>query len=476
MRCNNTIRYSVGSVLVLGMAIVSQAHATNGMNLEGWGPVSKAMGGVGSAIENGTAAVMNNPATLGLMDDGSHRVDLAVGFLGPDVSVDIPGLTAQSDGNAYWMPALGYAQRNGQFTYGVGLFSQGGMGTDYKADSFLAAGSGEEVRSELSVGRLILPLAFQVNDKFTIGGTLDGVWGGMDLKMAMSGAQFGDFVADLGGTQTYGTASGTMVDGLVGMINAGVVTNVNWTRFDFSNSSSFSGKARGYGVGGKLGFTYQLTPQFRLGASYHTKVKLSDMKADGTTVSMSIDADLGAGPSTYEVPVQGEIRVKDFAWPAAINLGLAYQATDKLLLAADLKQYQWSDVMGSFNMSFHADASQSNPVAAGFAGATMDTTLYQDWDDQTVIALGAAYRASDQLTLRAGYNHANNPVPDFYVNPLFPAIVKSAVTAGMGYQFNDRHSVDFAISFVPEETVTSSTGLEISHSQTNFQIMYSNQF
>ena len=44
------------------------AHATNGMNMEGYGPIAAAMGGASMAYDNGTAAMMNNPATIGLMD------------------------------------------------------------------------------------------------------------------------------------------------------------------------------------------------------------------------------------------------------------------------------------------------------------------------------------------------------------------------------------------------------------------------
>ena len=49
------------------------AFATNGMFLEGMGPESTGMGGAAQAVDNGTAAMVNNPATLGLMASGSGR-------------------------------------------------------------------------------------------------------------------------------------------------------------------------------------------------------------------------------------------------------------------------------------------------------------------------------------------------------------------------------------------------------------------
>ena len=56
---------SVAALLVLAGA--TPAFATNGMNLEGYGSKSMAMGGAGMAYDTGNSAVMNNPATLGFM-------------------------------------------------------------------------------------------------------------------------------------------------------------------------------------------------------------------------------------------------------------------------------------------------------------------------------------------------------------------------------------------------------------------------
>src|SRR5512140_232960 len=134
------------SMLVAGMAAAPLAHATNGMNLEGYGPVAAAMGGASMAYDNGTAAVMNNPATLGLMKEGG-RFDAALGMLAPSVNSRVPGASVDSSATAFYMPAVGYARKSGQWTYGAGVFSQGGMGTEYAANSFMAAGSGDKVRS-----------------------------------------------------------------------------------------------------------------------------------------------------------------------------------------------------------------------------------------------------------------------------------------------------------------------------------------
>ncbi|MEY4448447.1 MAG: hypothetical protein RLZZ433_1462, partial [Pseudomonadota bacterium] len=154
----------------------SSAWATNGMILEGYGPIALAMGGAATAIENGSAAMMNNPATLQMGADGT-RLDLAVGVLGPKVSTNVPSFpTAHSSGTSYVMPAFGWIRKAGDLTYGVGMFGQGGMGTEYAANTALAMGSGSDVRSELSVGRVLFPVAMKINDKLNVGATLDFAW------------------------------------------------------------------------------------------------------------------------------------------------------------------------------------------------------------------------------------------------------------------------------------------------------------
>ena len=91
--------------------LAGSAYATNGMNLEGYGPIAAGMGGASMAYDNGNAAVMNNPATLGLMGQGD-RLHVAVGFLGPDVSVSMGGgPVAESGGDADVMPAIGWTKR-----------------------------------------------------------------------------------------------------------------------------------------------------------------------------------------------------------------------------------------------------------------------------------------------------------------------------------------------------------------------------
>ena len=471
---NSKYIYTLATSLACMMP--AAVHATNGMNMEGFGPISTSMGGASMAYENGTAAMMNNPATLGLMEDGESSLNLAVGILAPDVQTDFGSMSVSSGGDQYIMPAVGWVKKAGQMAYGVGMFAQGGMGTEYAADTFMGAGTGQEARSEVGVGRLMAPFAYSVNSQLNIGGSIDYVWGGLDMMMPMAMGPFGTAgqpgtFSDFFGAQVLGeaTVSGTFPtsqvtpgtgSGLAG--NLGDAYNImgyDTVAINFSNSSDFTQETSGSGYGAKIGFTYAVNPQLTIGGTYHTKTSMDDWTGDASMVMYDTD---GPNPDN-EIP--GSITVKDFQWPATIGFGMAYTPDSNWLVVADIKVLKWSDVMKNFNLVFET------------GGETADITFYQDWEDQNVVSLGAAYKVDSDLTVRFGANLASNPVPDDFVHPLFPAIIENHYTAGLGYAISKTSNFDASMVYAPEVSqANSSTTMDISHSQLNWQLMYTKNF
>ena len=496
MRITRSVLYSFSLLLASQLMTVGPARATNGMNMEGYGPIALGLGGSAMAYDNGNAAVINNPATLGLNQD--TRLDLALGFLGPDVETRRNGQTWNSQAEAFYMPAFGWSRTQGRFTYGIASFAQGGMGTEFDAGpgaaataellnagitatgaaapsaATVAAVAGLQERTEIGVGRLMIPLAYAVGERLILGGTVDFVWATMDLQMVMSGKQMFDMIG-------AGQIGGDMVTALQGAMGAGQVQDLYYGYFDFSDDNDFSGKAGSSGFAAKIGLVYRAGEHLRIGAVYHGKVKLDEF--DGrANVNMAVSADtgfLGGGAlsgsyTDATFPLRGDISIRNFSWPAMLAAGIAWEPGERWLLVADLKHIDWSAAMKSFSMSFKADDSAAN---GAFAGLTMKATLPQDWDDQLVLTAGAAYRATDRFTLRAGFNLADNPVPDRTLLYLFPAIVENHYTAGLGITFNERQQLHLGLSYAPEVKATNpASGMESRHSQLNWQVMYSHFF
>jgi len=406
------------------------AHATNGMNLEGYGPIGLSMGGASMAYDSGLAAMMNNPATLALTTPGDQSA-LALHHLGPDVSVR--GV-AESGGDSYFMPALGWGRKDGALTWGIGMFAQGGMGTEYGTASPFSMGTGREVRSELGVGRLIFPLAYEVTPDLAVGASLDFVWAMLDVGMAASRDQV------LG-----------MTGGAVDIAGMGATT----AHIGYSDDNDFTGKAKGHGWAGKLGATYRVSPVLTLGAAYHSKTALSDLKTSANGAAMALfdgATELGVMP--------GRMTVIDFQWPETWAAGAAWQVNPKLMLAADVRRLNWADAMKSFRMSFSGT----------------QFTMPQEWRDQTVYALGAQYRVNDRLGVRVGVNYGKNPIPDTWLHPLFPATVERHYTAGFDYQVNDGGCIAVALSYAPEASDRTAQGMVVTHGQLSAMLGYNHRY
>ena len=77
----------------------------------------------------------------------------------------------------------------------------------------------------------------------------------------------------------------------------------------------------------------------------------------------------------------------------------------------------------------------------------MNATLFQKWENQTVVALGGAFEATERSPCGRGTTYGKNPVPDAYLNALFPAIVENHATFGAGYRITETVSGDFSLVY-----------------------------
>ena len=416
------------SMISMGVAAIlaSPAYATNGMSLEGYGAKSAAMGGTMMAYDIGNSGMMGNPATLGLRKQGNN-FGLGVTVLQPDVNASIPayGMSSDSEGTSYVMPSLSFIRKDGDFTYGVGVFAQGGMGTDYSGTSFLSGGTGLPQMSQVGFGRLMFPVAYQATKELSVAAQIDYIWASMDLQMLQMDPKG----------------------------NGGYVS--------VKDDSDFTGQMTGDGFAFKLGAVYQFNKEFSVGATYHSESNLDDLTGSGTITPFMGGMTPGAFPANYTVV--------DFQWPATWGVGMAWNVTPELLLAADIKQLMWSQTMADFTLTTDIP---------GMGAQTQ--SMPQNWDNQTVYSIGAQYKIDPAVALRIGYNYGKNPVPDNTLNPLFPAITESHFTFGAGWQIDKANSLAIAFTYAPEVTQTMTNPMappiEMSHSQTLWRLNYAYSF
>ncbi len=366
------------------------AWATNGMNMIGYGPRSAAMGGADVAVTSDSSAAAGNPAAMGISSPRSAAIGLSV--LAPHLSLSDSRNTTDGEDQFFPLPQMSYAQPfadGSPLILGFNLYAQGGMGVDFR-DVETFSGTSDSLSSQVSYVRFAGSCNYRVTDSLSVGLTAMLGYAEMDFSLFPN---------------TYSVGR----DGQAG-------TADDFAGVDASNLANL-------GVAGRVGVQYQLSPMVRLGMQYTSEATLDPKNGDLTL-------NFGAMRVDYDAEVEG------FTWPREVEAGIAVQASDKLLLAADIKWLNWSSAIDKVVVN------GTSPSEAGMPSSP-SLLFNMNWQDQWVVALGCEYLVSTAHTLRMGYNYGKNPVPDANLSPLFPATVEHHLTVGYSYVYNSYH-FDFA--------------------------------
>jgi long-chain fatty acid transport protein len=130
--------------------------ATNGYFATGYGTLSKGVAGAGVAIATDTLAPALNPATLVFVP---NQIDLGAGLFNPNRSYDVSGApsgfpgtfgmapgTVHSGSTLFAVPSFGASWKAGtKGAFGVALYGNGGMNTNYGAPTFGVAPAGVDL-------------------------------------------------------------------------------------------------------------------------------------------------------------------------------------------------------------------------------------------------------------------------------------------------------------------------------------------
>ena len=186
-----------------------------------------------------------------------------------------------------------------------------------------------------------------------------------------------------------------------------------------------NGYDKSTGVGLRLGYQGRLSDALTIGAAYAPKMKMGKFdKYKG----------LFAGDGGFDIP-------------SHYNIGVAFMPTPAWTLALDIGRINYGDVPSVSNPS----APQAPLGAANGPGF--------GWKDIDVVKLGVAWRMSDALTLRAGYNKGDNPITpaDVTFNILAPGVMKDHYTAGFTYALDKDSELSGMVMVAPRQNVAGSS-------------------
>lgn len=262
------------------------AHATNGYFSSGYGAKSQGIAGAGIALPQDALAAATNPAGTAAVGE---RTDLGLTWFAPSREASITGNGAGADatysGNAtkhFLIPDFGITRQiNPELFWGVAVYGNGGMNTDYSTNPYSRFGATGSAGVNLEQLFISPSVAYKLNDEHTVGAALNLAYQRFSAKGL---GLFSDF--------------------------SNAPTNVS----DLGTDSST-------GAGLRLGWTGKITPQLTLGATWASKISGKFDKYKG----------LFADGGGFDVPEN-------------YGLGLAIELSSKTTLAADVQHIRYSQV------------------------------------------------------------------------------------------------------------------------------------
>jgi long-chain fatty acid transport protein len=376
------------------------ALATNGYFPHGYGLKAKGMGGVSTALAQDSLGGATNPA--GMVWAGT-RIDLGVDIFMPKRDAErtgsgVPTLNGkvESGSTRFYVPEFGYNRMMGSdWSLGVSVYGNGGMNTDYPGGTFNCGGGAANMHcgvAKLGVDVSQLIVAPTVAYKLNAQHSVG-------LSLLLGYQQF----------KALGLHAFDNAPGFPPFTGApGSVTNNGY------DSST--------GLGLRLGYMGRLGDTLTVGASYAPKMKMGRFdKYKG----------LFAGGGDFDIP-------------SHYSVGIAFMPTPAVTVAVDLGRINYSDV-----------ASVSNPSSAQAPLGAANGPGF-GWRDVDVFKLGVAWRMSDTLTLRAGYNKGDNPITpaDVSFNVLAPGVMEDHYTAGFTWALDKSSEITASFMVAPRQTVT----------------------
>ncbi|MDQ0653987.1 outer membrane protein transport protein [Pseudomonas cedrina] len=410
--------------LLIALPVQAGGFSTPTYGAPGWG---RAFAG-GSLFRNDPSSAYNNPAAMAFVDRNiaQFTVDYArikikykgdaSDYAGNPISTTPLDGSGFPDGSATtvnsndggqggftaWLPTGFMVMPLGdRFAFGLSQVVPQGMRSTWDEDSKLR---GFAVDTKIETVGLTGSLSFKVNERFSIGGGMivqhskGFVSQNIDL---LSAAAVSD--SELGGIPFPSDVGGALMRVKVDNISAGWFTGVAWKPTD-KDTVGLNYHAR---IKNRMTGKYNIhADQF----SYNLMTQPSPFGGSGTLVGTAYPG-LELFPDGARASTRLDI-------PATAGLDWVHRFNDRLTLGASVVWTQWS--------SFKDLTLTSGDVTI--------VSIPYNYKDTWMYALGGDFRATDELTLRAGLAIDQTPTRNSTRDPRIPDGDRTFLSLGAGYE------------------------------------------
>ncbi len=380
-------KFIVGAALVCLLLSGAPQGQGAGFLIYEHGAAAMAMGGAFVAVANDPSAVFHNPAGIAFLKGTQVSAGTTLIFSNSSMTLTkypVPSQTYWEQVRQVFYPSSFYLTHSlgDRVTLGFGFFSPYGLGAEWPKENPLRyLGYKDDMKTFFFNPTIAVKLA-------------DNLSVGFGVSYIHSTVQFR--LVELENFGPYG-------------------------KYDVPAELRGDGNS----VGFNAGVLYK-TDKLSLGLNYRSRF---DIEFSG---DLSLDTSgLPAALKSF-VPTSDTGTTK-FKFPDIIGLGVAYNATAKLLLSADLHYIIWS---------------RFDRYVVDFT-TLPDLLSEQNFDDSFLLRCGAQYSFSPKFALRGGIIYDKTPQPAETTDPLLPDASRLALTGGFGINLSGNLFLDLAYQYEP---------------------------
>lgn len=461
-------------VLVLVVSSIS-VFAQNGTKMLGLN--AKTLGRAGTSVGTFDSAelLMTNPAGISFLE--SNQIDVNFSLMFPTVHFKNRLNDLDGDKNVFPMPDAAYVNKykNSNLSWGVGFFTAGGMGADFKLKHALYQNQDgsynlQEYHSMLAVMQGGLTAAYKFNDNFAVGLSAHLVYSMLEFSMPYSLDP-----AIMKGTAMPGMTFGQMF---------AAPSSLGGFGYDEVTATAKMDELAGIGFNGKIGFAYKVNEQLSFGLTYTlpTTVTYKNGKATMDMTAQFNDAfgkammgymfsNPSATPAEAEAAVMamfGSLGIDmtkgvaanydlevELSFPQSIAFGFSYAPTTEFRVSGDFEWLNWEKAFDKMTINLKNGKNTNINTMMGNNG-TFSLEFPMNWKNSVVVKVGGEYDLSDDVTIRLGYAYGSNPVPESTVFPVFPAIVENHLTFGGSFKVSNPLTLHAAFETALNKSQTAS--------------------
>jgi long-chain fatty acid transport protein len=362
-----------------------------GIALNGVGPVNRSMQGASTAAPiDAAGALYWNPAGISGMNYNEAVVGLELLLPTETVSSQIAGVGSGSSGGEPGVapiPVVGWVHHiaDTPWTVGLGMYGVGGYRVNYLPSAVNPITTPQppngfgvgRIYGELEVFQIAPTVSYAMTEHLSI-----GIAPTIDLAKLSATPLFLAAPDDANG------------DGFPSY-PSGLGTRYHW------------------GGGAQLGVYYTPTANWHFGASLKSPQWFEPFR-------FMTSNELG-GPRLAKLNID---------YPMILSLGASYTGLPNLLLACDVRYFDYKNTDGFRQAGFAADG----------AG------LGLGWRNIVTVSTGAQYALSEHLYARVGYSYQQNPISaaNTVFNVASPLIIEHLVSVGGSCYLTDNVSLDIA--------------------------------